>query len=121
MVAVSTIALVDLVLGGVAGAGLLYLLYAETVVVHYRRFFRLITFGMLVYAVTGPVVGTLAPAYIHLVHGTAALCIAVGLYDLVQEDLSRDDAFEAVFGLEAQPPPASTTSDGVGEQVDAED
>lgn len=97
MVSTSTIAAVDFALGAVASVGLLYLYYAETMVVHYERFFRLITLGLLVYAVTGPIVGSLAPAYIHAIHGTAVLFITVGLFDLVREDLDRSDDFRAIL------------------------
>lgn len=100
MVSVSTIAAVDLVLGIVAALGLLYLFYAGTMVVHYRRFFRLITLGLLVYAVTGPIIGEIAPAYIHAVHGTAVLFITAGLYDLVREDLEHHDDFEAILAVD---------------------
>lgn len=110
MVSVSTIAAVDLVLGIVAALGLLYLFYAGTMVVHYRRFFRLITLGLLVYAVTGPIIGEIAPAYIHAVHGTAVLFITAGLYDLVREDLADDD-FEAILAVEDPEPPAVDADD----------
>ncbi|WP_232703471.1 hypothetical protein [Halobacterium wangiae] len=114
MVAIADIALLDFVLGSVAALGLLYLLYAETLVVHYQRFFRLITVGMLVYALTGPVIGTLAPAYIHLIHAAAALCITVGLWDLVQEDLRGEEDFRAIIapGLgEQSNDPVDVTAD----------
>lgn len=97
MVAIETIARVDLILGSVAAVGLLYLLYSQTLVVHYRRFFRLITFGLLIYAVTGPIIGRLAPAFIHAIHGTATLCIAFGLYDLVHDELHREEDFESLL------------------------
>lgn len=101
MVSVDTIAAVDFALGATAVLGLLYLLYTETVVVHYPRFFRLITLGLLVYAVTGPVVGTLAPAYIHLIHGLAAVCIAVGLWELVHADGFQNEDFETLMALDS--------------------
>lgn len=104
MIDISTIAALDFAFGLVASLGLLYLFYAETMVVHYRRFFRLITLGLLVYAVTGPVIGALAPAYIHAIHATAVVFIAVGLYDLVREDLERDQDFAAVLTLDATEP-----------------
>lgn len=115
MVATSTIAAVDFALGALASVGLLYLYYAETVVVHYRRFFRLITLGLLVYAVTGPVIGTLAPAYIHAIHGTAVLFITAGLFDLVREDLDRGEEFAAILapgaGVDDLEPPTERGSD----------
>lgn len=90
MSTIATIGTIDFALGTIASLGLIYLLYSETMVVHYRRFFRLITFGLLLYAGTGPLIGTFAPAYIHAVHGTAALFIVLGLYDLVRGDLHRE-------------------------------
>lgn len=120
MVDVSTIAAVDFAFGLVASLGLLYLFYAETMVVHYRRFFRLITLGLLVYAVTGPVIGALAPAYIHAIHATAVVFIAVGLYDLVREDLDRDEDFAAVLTLDAPESPASTDLDADATGSDTE-
>lgn len=98
MVAVGTIAAFDFAVGGAAGVALLYLLYSETVVVHYARFFRLITAGLLGYAVTGPVVGTLAPEYIHAVHGVATLAVVGGLYGLVRDELEETTDFERVLG-----------------------
>lgn len=100
MISTATIAVVDLVLGSVAAVGLLYLLYSETLVVHYHRFFRLVTLGLLVYALTGPVVGILAPAYIHAIHGLAALFISIGLYDLVRGDLRDDTDLTALLDLD---------------------
>ncbi|MFB6269451.1 MAG: hypothetical protein ABEH83_05870 [Halobacterium sp.] len=97
MVDVSTIAAADFALGTIAAVGLFYLLYTETTVVHYPRLFELITAGLLLYAATGPVVGRLAPAYIHLVHGVAAVCIAAGLWSLVADDAGRDTDFETII------------------------
>lgn len=101
MVTISTIATIDLVLGSIAGLGLLYLLYSETLVVHYRRFFLLITLGLLIYAVTGPVIGLIAPAYIHAIHGTAALFIALGLSDLIHGDLRSEADLAALLDIES--------------------
>lgn len=98
MVSIDTIAALDFALGATAVLGLLYLLYTETVVVHYPRFFRLITLGLLVYAATGPIIGTFAPAYVHLIHGVAAVFIAAGLWDLVHSDGIQHDDFESIIG-----------------------
>lgn len=97
MLAFEDIAMLDLLFGSIATIGLLYLLYAETLVVHYDRFFRLITLGLFIYASTGPIIGYLAPAYIHLIHATAALFITLGLWDLVTEDLRGEEDFEAII------------------------
>lgn len=102
MVDVTTIATFDLVVGTIAGLLLLYLLYSQVMVVHYARFFRLITAGLLVYAVTGPVVGRLAPGVIHLVHGVATLSIAVGLAVLVRAAPREGAAvdYAAILGVD---------------------
>lgn len=117
MVAISAIATFDMVAGSIAVVGLLYLIYSDTTVVHYARFFRLITLGLLVYAVTGPVIGRLEPALIHGVHGLAALFIALGLYDLVHDDLVRDQDFRAVLAPDAIGPEAGEPHSG-GPDVD---
>lgn len=116
MVDVATIARLDLVLGTVAGLGLLYLLYS-THVVHYDRFFRVITIGLLGYAVTGPIVGRVEPALIHAVHGLATLAVAIGCYGLVVQELTRSDDFESVFGVDvdALDEPAGSFEDSVTE------
>lgn len=101
MVSIDTIAAVDFALGATAVVGLLYLLYTQTAVVHYPRFFRLITSGLLVYAATGPVFGRFAPAYIHLVHGIAALFVTAGLWSLVSDDVRQDEDFRAIVGADA--------------------
>lgn len=117
MVSVDTIAAVDFALGATAVLGLLYLLYTETVVVHYPRFFRLITLGLLVYAATGPVIGTFAPAYVHLIHGVAAVFIAVGLWDLFHSDGAQHEDFETIMA-----PDAGTDLGGFDDsKLDAED
>lgn len=107
MVAMSSIATFDLLVGSLASIALLYLLYSQTMVVHYRRFFRLITIGLLIYAITGPIVGRIAPAWIHAIHGVAVLFITVGLYDLIREDLRR----EADFNLLLDTAPRDTAFD----------
>lgn len=99
-IAVETIAMFDFVMGVIASIGLLYLLYVGTFVVHYRRFFRLILVGLLIYAITGPIIGTFAPAYIHATHGIAALFVSLGLYDLVREDIVGEQDISALVGGE---------------------
>ena len=114
MVDIATIARLDLVLGTLAGLGLLYLLYSGTVV-HYDRFFRVLTVGLLGYAVTGPVVGTLSPSLIHVVHGLATLAVAIGCYGLVSDELTQSEDFESIFGVT----PVETDSMGAGHEPPA--
>lgn len=98
MVFVDSVALFDFAAGAVAAVALASLLYAETVAVHYPRFFRTVLVGLLVFAETGPVIGTVAPAFIHAVHGIAGLFATVGLYGLLQGELGDAAQFEGMFG-----------------------
>lgn len=98
MALVDSVALFDFAAGAVAAVALAYLLYAETVAVHYPRFFRTVLVGLLVFAVTGPIIGTVAPAFIHAVHGIAALFVTVGLYGLLLGELDDAAQFEGMFG-----------------------
>lgn len=97
MALVDSVALFDFAAGAVAAVALAYLLYVETVAVHYPRFFRTVLAGLLVFAVTGPVIGIVAPAFIHAVHGIAALFVTVGLYGLLQGELEGAAQFEGLF------------------------
>lgn len=118
MLDIATIARLDLLLGTVAGMGLLYLLYSGTVV-HYDRFYRVLTVGLLGYAVTGPVIGTLSPGLIHAVHGIATLAVAIGCYGLVSAELTPSDDFESIFGvspIETDPPGSGHDSPPSGQQ-----
>lgn len=86
----------NFVAGAIAGVGFLYLLASESVVVTYGRFFKIVTAGLLVFAVTGPFIGSFAPAVIHAVHALAAGFIAVGLWLLLSSERRTDD-FETAF------------------------
>lgn len=97
MALVDQVAVFDVLAGVIAAAALVYLLYAETVTVHYPRFFRWVLAGLLVFAVTGPVIGTVAPAYIHAVHGVAGLAVTAGLYGLLARELDGGGRFERLF------------------------
>lgn len=97
MALVDAVGLFDFAAGAVAAVALAYLLYAETIAVHYPRFFRTVLIGLLVFAITGPIIGTFAPAFIHAVHGIAALFIAVGLYGLLAGEIGDDERFEGLF------------------------
>lgn len=96
MYTVDLVAGFDLVVGAVGAATMCYLLYSETVVVAYPRFFRLTTFGLLIFALTGPALTYFRPALLHAAHGTAALFVCVGLFDLVAGELRREEEFAAM-------------------------
>lgn len=91
------VALFDFAAGVVSAAALAYLLYAETVTVHYPRFFKTVLVGLLIFAVTGPVIGTFASELIHGAHAVAGLFVAVGLYGLVSRELDDEERFEGLF------------------------
>lgn len=82
-------------LSGVLGAiGTGYLLYADSIMVHYTSFFRTVTVGLLLFAVTAPIIVQFAPDSIHAVHALSALFISFGLYTLIREELETPDNFE---------------------------
>lgn len=84
-------------LSGVLGAlGAGYLLYADTVVVHYTSFFQIVAVGLGLFAVTAPIIVYVAPASIHAVHGLSALFISFGLYAIISEKFETDADFEAL-------------------------
>lgn len=77
-------------LSGFFGAlGGIYLLYVDTVVVHYPNFFRIIAVGLIGFVISAPAVFFLNVEFIHGVHGFAALVVAIGLYSLLREEVIR--------------------------------
>lgn len=86
--------------GIVSLAGIGYMLYTKKFVVHYNRFFRIVAIGMAVFAVTAPLSLVFSHVFIHLIHATAALVIAIGFYTIVQSELDSEQSFEAVFGTD---------------------
>jgi len=85
------IGVVDFAAGVVAVGCLAYLLYAERVAVHYPRLFRTILVGLLVFSVTGPVIGLFAPALVHWVHAVAGAVVVIGCYQLVAGELAVEE------------------------------
>lgn len=79
--------------GGVGAIGGAYLLYMDTIIVHYTRFFKIITVGLFIFVLTAPVVFLMAVEFIHGVHGFAALVISMGLYTLLREEPQPDEDF----------------------------
>lgn len=78
----------NLVVGILTTTGLFYLLYSQRHVVGYRRFIDFLIGGFLLFDIGAPLAGLLAPTWVHAVHGTAALFIVFGLYDLLHNNLS---------------------------------
>jgi len=87
----------DIVLGMFTATGLLYLLYSQRNVVGYNRFIDFLIGGVLLFAVGGPIADIVAPAWIHVVHGTAALLVILGLYDPIHNNLRRAEWAELVL------------------------
>ncbi len=87
----------NLIAGGVAAVGVLYLLYTQFFVLHYRRFLSYLGAGLLIFSVGGPVVGILVPEWIHLIHGIAAIFVVAGLYSPVHNDLRTDEWVALIF------------------------
>lgn len=82
-------------LSGVLGAlGTGYLLYSDSIVVHYISFFKIIAAGLLIFAVTAPVIVEFAPDWIHAIHALSAVFISIGLYTLIRQEYQIDDDFE---------------------------
>lgn len=82
-------------LSGVLGAlGTGYLLYSNSIMVHYTVFFKIITAGLLIFAVTAPVIVEFAPDWIHAIHALSAVFISIGLYTLIRQEFQTDDDFE---------------------------
>ncbi|MFB6253663.1 MAG: ArsR family transcriptional regulator [Halobacteriaceae archaeon] len=79
----------NLVLGILAGVGLLYLLYVEEYIVGYKRSLLIMTSGLLIFSIISPLVQWFVPQLVHLIHAIAALLIIFGLYDPVHNDLRR--------------------------------
>lgn len=89
-------------LSGILGAiGTGYMLYADAITVHYTTFFKVITVGLFLFAVTAPIIVEFAPDSIHGIHALSALFISVGLYTLIREERQSTDDFEH---LRADPP-----------------
>lgn len=80
----------NLALGLVTGIALCYLLYLQVFVFEYRRSINVLVGGLLLFMVGSPVAEMFLPGYVHVVHGSAALLTAVGLYGSVYKDLERE-------------------------------
>lgn len=82
-------------LSGVFGAiGTGYLLYADTIMVHYTSFFKIIMAGLFLFAVTAPIIVLFAPDAIHAIHALSAVSISAGLYILIRQEFQTDDDFQ---------------------------
>ena len=87
----SSLLVYNAAIGVLGGVGVLYLLYLQRFVVETRRFILVTTVGLLTFTTVAPVFQLVAPAYLHLVHGVAALLVIFGLYDPVHNDLRKDE------------------------------
>lgn len=83
--------LYNLLVGGLSAVGFLYLLTHERSFGSYRRFVYILVLGILIFALGGPLVDILAPAWSHAVHVVSAVFVIYGLYNPIRNDLRRDE------------------------------
>lgn len=94
---VTVIDLYNIAVNLLSGIGLLYLLYSGRYVVGYRRFFLVITFGLFVSILGGPLLFTISASIRHAIHGLATLFIALGLYDLTRVQVHAETDWAAIL------------------------
>lgn len=82
--------LYNLLIGSLSMAGFVYLLTRHRTIGSYHRFVHVLLLGLLVFAVGGPVVDLVAPAWAHVVHTVAAVLVIYGLYNPIRIDLRRE-------------------------------
>lgn len=87
----------NLLIGLFSSVGIGYLLYVQLSRIEYRRFLYVLGAGFLLFSIGGPLAGLLAPDWIHLVHGIAALLVVFGLYDPIHNDLRTEEWVELLF------------------------
>lgn len=80
-----------------SGIGLLYLLYSGRYVVGYRRFFIVITFGLFLSLLGGPLLFAVSDSIRHAIHGLATFFIALGLYDLTRIQVHAETDWAAIL------------------------
>lgn len=83
--------LYNLFVGGLSAVGFLYLLTHNRSFGSYRRFVYILVLGILIFALGGPLVDIVAPAWSHAVHVVSALFVIYGLYNPIHNDLRREE------------------------------
>jgi DNA-binding transcriptional ArsR family regulator len=91
-----------LLVGIVAGVGLLYLLYIERYIIEYDPFFILTVSGLFLFIIGGPALEVVYPDLVHWIHGFAACLVLFGLYSPVQNDLRKHQWTELLLAEPAQ-------------------
>lgn len=86
----SPFTLYNIVMGGLASLGLIYLLYLEAFVSEYGTVLGITIAGLLLYALGSPIISLVAPTYIHLLHGVATILVIVGLYNPLHNEVRTD-------------------------------
>lgn len=87
--------LFDTAMALVTAASVAYLLYSDRFAVAYRRFFRVLLFGMVTVAVTAPLASVLVPTAEHAVHALGAAFLCAGLYGIVDRRLETGRSVDA--------------------------
>lgn len=81
----------QLLLAGITAGGLTYLVYSGRFAVGYATFFRTIIVGLILFIISGLIVGYVQPSWRHAVHMIATLAVTGGLYELVISDVADPD------------------------------
>lgn len=83
--------LYNLFVGGLSALGFLYLLTHHRSFGSYQRFVYILVLGILIFALGGPLVDILAPAWSHAVHVVSAVFVIYGFYKPLRNDLRREE------------------------------
>lgn len=82
--------LYNLIMGGIATAGLAYLFYLHRYEIEYNRFVFVTVTGIVIFTLVAPIVEVIVQPLVHFTHAIAALFIIFGLYDPVNNDLRKE-------------------------------
>ena len=83
--------LYNLFVGSLSAVGFVYLLIHDRPFGSYRRFVYVLVLGILIFALGGPLVDILAPAWSHEVHVISAVLVIYGLYNPIHNNLRRNE------------------------------
>ncbi|MFB6105002.1 MAG: helix-turn-helix domain-containing protein [Halobacteriaceae archaeon] len=81
----------EILVGVTAAIGAGYLLYLQRSNGGFDRFVYALLAGFLLFTLGGPITNILAPDWVHVIHGVAALFAVFALYSPVHNDLRHDE------------------------------
>lgn len=90
MHAVDMFQLYNVLVGSLTMAGFVYLLTRHRSIGSYNRFVHILLLGLLLFAVGGPLIDLVVPAWSHVGHAIAAILVAHALYTPIRVDLPPD-------------------------------